>query len=155
MLKCQNKTNLQHCRCLRELPANPYLTVNVEINGIALLDSFYTISLAHYMTNNEHAEIVILLLHLENSSEYPHKKHLTYQKLWLCLFCSHNCHVYKTDFKGMVVVRNGGLVLVGVWSSLEIWIDGVFRVFTFVTPNLKILGKKKQILGKKVGLRIS
>ena len=41
--------------------------------------------------------------------------------------------------------------LVGAWPSLEIWIDGVFRVFTFVTPTLKILGKK----GKKAGLNIS
>ena len=43
-----------------------------------------------------------------------------------------------------MVVRNGGLVLVGAWSSLEIWIDGVFRVFTFVTPTLKILGEKEK-----------
>ena len=44
----------------------------------------------------------------------------------------------------MVVLRNGGLVLDGAWSSLEIWIDGVFRVFTFVTPTLKILGEKEK-----------
>ena len=35
------KTNLLHCRCLRELPANPYLTVNVEINGRALFTPYH------------------------------------------------------------------------------------------------------------------
>ena len=54
------KTNLLHCRCLRELPANPYLTVNVEINGIALLDSFYTISLHFFV-----CQICTFCIHIE------------------------------------------------------------------------------------------
>ena len=51
------------------------------------------------------------------------------------------------DFKEIAVL----CLLFGAWPSLEIWIDGVFRVFTFVTPTLKILAKK----GKKAGLKIS
>ena len=39
------------------------------------------------------------------------------------------------ELKGIIVMRNGGLVEVGVWPSLEIWIDGVFRVFTFVSTS--------------------